>query len=118
MATHGKWLYNLTVKGIRNGYDLELGVYGLFNTEKVHWTYHMVSYFKNTQGNNFLTDDICICTYTHEANYDNIRKYGKSCNNVDEGKQYLEAFKMKWDSGSNNTTSEMRDKKLDEILKP
>lgn len=34
MATHGKWLYNLTVKGIRNGSDLELGVYGLFNTEK------------------------------------------------------------------------------------
>ena len=117
MATHGKLLYNLTVKGIRNCNDLELGVYGLFNTEKVHWSYYMVSYYKNSKGDIYITDDVCSCSYTQEASYDNIKKYGKTCNTVDEGKQYLEAFKMKWDSGSNNTTSEMRDKKLDELLK-
>jgi hypothetical protein len=118
MATHGKFLYNLTVKGIRNGNDLELGVYGLFNTEKVHWTYYMISYYKNSKGDLYLTDDVCTCAYTQEANYDSIRKFGKTCITVEEGKQYLEMFKMKWDSGSNNTTSEMRDKKLDELLKP
>ena len=117
MATHGKFLYNLTVKGILNGNDLEVGVYGLFNTEKVQWAYHMISYFKNSKGDLILTDDICSIAYTQEATYDNIRKYGKTCNTVDEGKQYLETFKMKWDSGSNNTTSEMRDKKLYELLK-
>lgn len=118
MATHGKFLYNLIVKGIRNGSDLELGVFGLFNTEKVYWTYYMVSFYKNaTSATLWMTDDICSTSYVQEASYENIRKYGKVCNSVDEGKQYLESFKMKWDSGSNNTTSEMRDKKLDEILK-
>lgn len=117
MATHGKFLYNLTVKGIRNGNDLELGVYGLFNTEKVFWTYYMVSYYKNSKGDLYFTDDVCSTPYTLEATYEYIRKYGKNCTTVDEGKQYLETFKMKWESGSNNTTSEMRDKKLDELLK-
>jgi len=118
MATHGKFLYNLTVKGIRNGDDLELGVFGLFNTEKVLWTYHMVSYYKNNKGDLFLTDDVCILSYSDVPFIlTTIRKYGKPCTTVDEGKQYLEMFKMKWDSGSNNTTSEMRDKKLDELLK-
>ena len=116
MATHGKFLYNLTIKGIPNGRDLELGVYGLFNTEKIHWTYYMVSYYKNTQGGLYLTDDVCSTSYTQEANYDTIKKYGKTCNTVDEGKQYLESFKVKWDTGSNNTTAEIRDKKLDELL--
>ena len=116
MATHGKWLYNLTIKGILNGKDLDTGVYGLFNTEKVHWGYYIISYYSNSQGTKYLTDDICSCTYVQEASYETIKKYGKTCNTVDEGKQYLEAFKMKWDSGSNNTTAEMRDKKLDEIL--
>jgi len=116
MATHVKFLYNLTIKGIRNGNDLELGVYGLFNTEKIHWTYYMVSYYKNTQGGLYLTDDVCSNSYAQEANYDSIKKYGKTCNTVDEGKQYLESFKVKWETGSNNTTAEIRDKKLDELL--
>ena len=115
MATHGKFLYKLSIKGIRNGDDLETGVYGLFNTDKVLWTYFIISYYTN---NNrvLLTNDICNASYLIEITYDNIKKYGKPCNTVDEGKQYLEDFKMKWDSGSNNTTSEMRDKKIDEIL--
>jgi len=117
MATHGKFLYNLTVKGIRNGDDLELGVFGLFNTEKVLWTYYMISFYKNSKGDIFLTDDVCNVAYVVEATFEYIRKHGKPCTTVDEGKQYLEMFKMKWDSGSNNTTSEMRDKKLDELLK-
>ena len=58
MATHGKFLFNLTVKGIRNGNDLELGVYGLFNTEKVHWTYYMISYYKNSKGDLLITSSI------------------------------------------------------------
>ena len=116
MATHGKFLYKLLVKGIRNGNDLEIGVYGLFNTDKVLWTYFMISYYQNKNGELYLTNDVCICHSIQEVTYDNIKKYGKPCNTVDEGKQYLEDFKMKWDSGSNNTTSEMRDKKIYEIL--
>ena len=117
MATHGKFLFNLTVKGIRNGSDLELGVYGLFNTEKVLWTYYMISYYKNVKGVITLTDDVCSVPYTLEASHEYIRRYGRNCTTMEDGKQYLETFKMKWDSGLNNTTSEMRDKKLDELLK-
>ena len=116
MAINGKILYTLTIKGFRNGDDLEIGVFGLFDTQKVHWTYYMISYYRNIKGDLFLTDDVCLCTHTQAATYDTIKRFGKICNTVDEGKQYLEAFKMKWDSGYNNTSSEMRDKKLDELL--
>lgn len=116
MATHGKFLYKLTVNSILNGKDLELGVYGLFNTDKVLWTYFMISYYISGNNNLYLTNDVCSCFSVQEATYENIRKYGKSCNTVEDGKKYLDDFKMKWDSGSNNTTSEMRDKKLNEIL--
>lgn len=116
MATHGKFLYTLTIEGIRSGNDLEVGVYGLFNTKKVEWTYYMISYYKNSSGDSILTGDICSLNYPIDANHTSIEKCGKPCNTVDEGKQYLETFKMKWDSGYNNTTSEMRDKKIDDIL--
>ena len=30
----------------------------------------MISYYKNSKGDLFLTDDVCTCAYTQEANYD------------------------------------------------
>ena len=118
MATHGKVLYNIDVKGIRNGKDLTIGVYGIFNTEKVIWTYFVISWVNNAAGNMILTDDISYLPYsTYEATYESIRKFGKSVQTVQDGEKYCQEFKMKWESGSNNTTAEMRDKKLDELLK-
>ena len=118
MATHGKVLYKTDVLGIRNGKDLPIGVYGLFNTEKVLWTYYVVSWINNSKGNMELTDDICSTPYSfYEATYESIRKFGKQVQTVQDGEKYCIEFKMKWESGSNNTTVEMRDKKLDELLK-
>ena len=117
MATHGRFLFNVIIKGMRKSEDLELGVYGLFDTQKVKWEYFVISHYKTSRGDIYLTDDVCSVPYAKEASYSTIRHSGKSCSTVDEGKQWIESFKMKWDSGSNNTTAEQRDKKLDEILK-
>ena len=115
MAIHGKYLSTISVKGIYSNRDLDLSVYGAFNTQKVHWDYYVISHYKS--GNiQYITDDICGCSYAQEATLDHVRKYGKSVNSVAEGEKYCQDFKIKWDTGSNNTTAEMRDKKLDEIL--
>lgn len=43
--------------------------------------------------------------------------YGRLVQTFEEGRKFCDEFKMKWETGSNNTTSEQRDKKLEEILK-
>ena len=118
MATHGKFLYKTDVNGIkRNGKDITIGVYGLFNTEKALWTYFVISVFTNSSGNMQLSDDICSISFTQEVSYFAISKYGKKVQTVQDGEKYCIEFKTKWESGSNNTTSEIRDKKLDELFK-
>lgn len=116
MATHGRFLFNSTIKGMRQSGDLEIGVYGLFDTQKVKWEYFILSFYKNSSGDLFLTDDICNVPYAKAATQTSIRLSGKPCSTVEEGKQWIETFKMKWDSGSNNTTAEQRDKKIEDIL--
>ena len=45
-----------------------------------------------------------------------IKSYGKKFANADEGRKFIEEYKCKWETGSNETTQEMRDKKIGEIL--
>lgn len=114
---HGKFLFTLVVKGMYKKFDLELSVYGLFDPQKVHWDYYLISHYTGQNNTVMITDDVCSNSYSIEATYDNIKKYGKKINSIAEGEKYCQEFKMKWDSGSNNTTAEQRDKKLDELLK-
>lgn len=90
-----------------------LGVYGIFNTAKVEWKYYVISY-KINSGNIFLTSE--ICGYSQEATFDSVRRYGKEFKTKEEGVQFIQEYKIKWETGTNNTTEEIRDKKLDDIL--
>ena len=63
-----------------------------------------------------LTIDVCNCSYNQEATYDSIVRYGKEFKTKEEGIKFIQDYKIKWETGSNNTTQEVRAKKLDDIL--
>ena len=111
----GKFIYKSKIKEYKsNGVDVELGIYGIFDTKKVKWYYYIISYSIDPQNNIRLTEDVCGRSGT--ATYDMIEAYGKQVANKEEGVKFIEEYKCKWESGSNETTQEMRDKKIDEIL--
>ena len=111
----GKMIYTTLPKDYKtNGNDIHLGVYGIFNTEKVLWTYHVISYYNKANGSMQLTDD--ICGRYLDATYDSVKSYGKRFDTAEEGRKFIEEYKVKWETGSNDTTQEIRDKKIGEIL--
>ena len=110
----GRFIYNQKLKDYKvNGKDIELGIYGIFDTKKVKWNYFIISYYNDGAGFR-LTEDVCTryCT----ATYDTIEGCGKQVINKEEGVKFIQEYKIKWETGSNNTTEEIRDKKLDDIL--
>lgn len=110
----GKFLHTTTIKDYKKGtIDVEFSVYGLFNTEKVLWSYRVISHIPD--GKTFkLTND--ICQYDTQATLDSIRTYGRSFDTKEEGILFIQDFKDKWEYGSNDTRQEKRDKKIDDIL--
>jgi hypothetical protein len=97
-------------------YDLYLAVIGIFNTEKVHWTYYYGS-FVDIGSNMYVTNDCTKCPYNHNvASLTSIESYCNVLKTQEEGIKWCEDFKMKWETGSNDLVSEVRDKKLNEIL--
>jgi len=113
----GRMIYSTKPKGYPKygGVEIELGIYGIFDTKKVKWCYYIISYVTDPQSNNMkLTEDICSRSST--ATYDTIEGLGKQVANKEEGVKFIEEYKCKWETGSNETTQEMRDKKIDEIL--
>jgi hypothetical protein len=111
----GKFIYQSKIKDYKvNGHDIDFGIYGIFDTKKVKWNYFIISYITDSQGNMKLTEDVCGRSGT--ATYDMIEAYGKQVANKEEGVKFIEEYKCKWETGSNETTQEMRDKKIGEIL--
>lgn len=112
--TKGKFLYTTTIKDYKKGNaDVEFSVYGLFNTEKVLWTYHVISHVSNG-GEVRLTSD--LCQYDMPAQYDNIKNYGKLFKTKEEGIQFIQEYRDKWEYGSNDTRQEKRDQKINDVL--
>lgn len=113
----GKFLHTEKIKGHQtNGHDVDLSVYGIFMTNLVKWKYYVISYC-TLPGNSYkLTTDVCSCSYIMEATYENIERFGKEFKTKEEGVKFIHDYKIKWETGSNNTTEEMRDKKLDDLL--
>lgn len=107
MAERGKYLHSEFIKDL----DLNISLYGIFDTHKVKWNYYLISISKK---NKELTDD--ICSKKVPANQWNVKMYGKQVNSIDEGVNYLKDFKLKWETGNNNTTAEIRDEKINKIL--
>lgn len=105
----GRFLHEEKLKDHSN-----LGVYGIFSTTKVEWKYYVVSYSINSSNKITLTSE--LCSYPQEATYESVARFGKEYKTVDEAKQFISEYKIKWESGSNNTKQEVRAKKIDDIL--
>ena len=103
----GRFLYQLKLRD-----HSDVGIYGIFDTEKVLWKYFVISY--ENSGNSFhLTSE--LCHYYEKATYETIRRQGKEFKTVEDGKVFINDYKIKWETGSNNTTEEVRDKKLGDL---
>lgn len=102
-----KILYNVDITELY----CKLVVYGLFDTQKVHWTYYAVS-----TGTNGRTLSQHICNSFSEVDESNIKRYGKIFEYKEDAIKYIDDFKIKWETGSNQTVQEKRDKKLGDIL--
>jgi hypothetical protein len=101
-------------------YQVILVTFGIFDTQSANWKYYLTScIYKNNEV--YLTDEVCRFSSTSSsisvATNGAIHMYGRELKTAEEGIKWAEEFKMKWESGSNDILSEVRDKKLDEILK-
>ena len=92
----------------------DLGVYGIFSTSKVEWRYYVISYKSTTNNKIDLTPE--ICGFTSDSSIDGVARNGKEFKTLEEAKEFINVYKIKWETGSNNTTQEVRAKKLDDIL--
>lgn len=108
-------------RSVNNGlFQVYLVTFGIFDTQSAHWNYYLTSCIdKNNEV--YLTDEICkftgVTTNMTLATTGSIQIYGREIKTQEEGIKWSEEFKMKWESGSNDLLSEVRDKKLNEILK-
>jgi hypothetical protein len=91
-----------------------LGVYGIFNTTKVHWKYYVISYELAPNNSIRLTGE--LCSYGQLASYESIEKNGKEFATKELAKEFIQQYKIKWETGSNNTQQEVRAEKLNNIL--
>ncbi len=113
----GKFLFTQKIKDHKcNANDVDLAVYGIFNTQKVEWKYYVISYYNRPNSSFMITSDVCLCSYNQEASFETIARYGKEFKTKEEGYKFIQDYKIKWETGSNNTTEEVRDRKLDELL--
>ena len=105
----GRFLYEEKIKDHSN-----LGVYGIFSTTKVEWKYYVISYSINSSSNKVtLTSE--LCGYTQEATFETIYRQGKEYKTVDDAKKFIQEYKVKWETGSNNSTQEVRANKIEAI---
>ena len=116
-ANRGKILYDIPVNGIRRSTILNIGIYGIFNSSKAHWTYYIISWFVGQNNQTILGCELSSSSQDQIYCLENVLKYGRLVQTFEEGRKFCDEFKMKWETGSNNTTSEQRDKKIEEILK-
>jgi hypothetical protein len=111
-----KWLFSTELKDCKtNGCDTKLGIVGIFNTDKVLWKYYVLSYYVNSD--NYYKTSGDLCGYSgYDLDLNMVQKYGKEYTSKEEGIAFIEEYKTKWETGSNSTLEEKRDKKLSQIL--
>lgn len=109
-------LYKVALKDCQEyGFDVKLATVGIFETDKVSWKYYVVSYYINSNNDIKTSTDICGTVGTELTNAA-VERYGKSFKTMEECKDFIDTYKIKWESGSNSTLEEKRDQKLNEIL--
>lgn len=104
-------------------YNIYLGIFGIFDTSNVKWTYYVCPFVKIR----FLfvteikiTNDILLgnnSTTVENPTISNLAKFGKKFNSIKESSDFINDFKIKWETKSNDSKSVIREDKLKEILK-
>ena len=118
----GKILHDTVLKDYTYAHtknDVHLCAYGLFDTEKALWKYYLVSYADiEGTGHNKLVQDFANKRVQDPMPFSiyNIENYYNSKPTLEECAKYIDDYKIKWETGSNSSTQEQRDKKLKEIL--
>lgn len=120
MALHSKLINKVEPKDLKSYYSsrsfqLFIATFGIFNTQTATWKYYLVSCIDN-KGEIILTPDVGKASNFVNGTVGNLQLFGRELKTAEEGLKWAEEFKMKWESGSNDLLSEVRDKKLDEIL--
>ena len=112
MALKGKFLHTEKVVDYPKfmGNEILFSLYGVFDTTSTLWSYWVISH-----SNGKLTNDLCTSTLNLNVDVYNV-KSGKNFKTKEEGIQFIKEFKIKWETGSNDTLSEMRDRKIDNII--
>jgi hypothetical protein len=88
----------------------DIGVYGIFDTDSVLWKYYVISH-----SNSSMTSE--ICKTNRPISSDSVGLYGKRYNTKEEAIKFINEYKIKWETGSNDSLQELRDGKINEILK-
>lgn len=115
---HGKMLYSTKVDGMKSGLsDVNVGVYGIFESSNGNgkWKYYLLSYKVDSNNNVKLTSE--WHSFQVDGTHENIEKYSRVVTSVEEGRKMCDEYKLKWTTGSNDTVQEIREEKLNEILK-
>lgn len=112
MARKLKLLYNIDIKEFTSGgAKVDFSIFGVFSTLTTQWKYYVVSHI-----NNRMTHDLCnIRNNNNSISVDSVNT-GREFPTKEDAIEFLKDFKIKWETGSNNTTSEIRDKKIDDII--
>lgn len=112
----GRFIYEKEIKDMQlNGSPIKLGIYGIFDPKKSEWAHYYVSFYNDIR-NQKLTDDICSCSYPMIISMENVIKYGIKISDINKCKSDIEDFSEKWNTGTNDTKSIMRDNKLNDLL--
>ena len=101
-----------------NNKPVKFFIYGIFDTHKVDWRYYLVSAIDDPTSPFIfkykVTNDLRSVPNDSFSEY-NISTNCMNFNTAELAYEYLEKFRDKWETGSNNLTSVIRDKKIVEI---
>ena len=107
-----------------NGYEYKggqiiLDSIGLFDSKAVKWLYFVVARFYDKDKKTNLIISILNSNSNsdtpNEYNIYNVSNYGKSFSSKEEAKRFIDDFRIKYETGSNDTAQEIRDKKIEEL---
>ncbi len=95
-----------------NSNNIKFGVYGVFDTNDVKWKYFLISFYY--RGKEISTSpDLCKVVDLSPWNVDsNCREI----DSVESGITFIQEYKIKWETGSNDVKSKIRDEKISNIL--
>ena len=116
-------LASIDVKGYKRYYDgdnsqhdVSLKVHGIFDTIELKWVYYLNSVITSNNNNYYQTNDISdkASNAIYALTQDNLSK-GLKFDTIDEGIEYANTFKRKWESGRNEDKAGIRDRKISQV---